>query len=81
MARELMEKREWRMKNCSATASFFILHSPNLMMVLGVKSSLPPLSLLQLHVIDELLNLLLILLFTNEQNIIGVDYNVTVEAM
>jgi len=61
-----MEKREWRMKNCSATASFSILHSPNLMMVLGVKSSRPPLALLQLHVIHELLDLLLVLLFANE---------------
>jgi hypothetical protein len=61
-----MEEREWRMKNCRATASFSILHSPNFMMVPGMKTSRPPFSLLHLHIVHELLDLLFVLLFANK---------------
>jgi hypothetical protein len=81
MARELMEKREWRMKNCRATASFSILHSPNFMMVPGVKASRPAFSLLELHIIYELLDLLLILFFANEQNVVCVDHDIAIETV
>ena len=41
----------------------------------------PPFSLLHFHIIHKLLDFLFVLLFANEQNIVGVDYDVAIEAM